>query len=120
MRAMHAKEDPAPDGAGTGQCITYSDRPQYAPLSHQLHARHAAAQRVPPLPGGGADPWLCADHDDIPLTPNELGAARLAVTMFRDLGVVPIVTASVARALWRDSDSRALAEWLYTNGGVRE
>lgn len=69
-----------------------------AAKSSPLARRRAASQRLAILATGRSDPW---SHAELPLTDHQAAQWRETVAHLRGIGLTPIVSAEVARGLWR-------------------
>jgi len=79
--------------------------------------RQAAARRLPRLPCGHGDPWLCR-HDESEVDPDLL--ATVATHLLTTTGGPGLGhDRDAAQALWRRGGASArLAERIYSMGGV--
>ncbi|BCO97648.1 hypothetical protein MINTM018_04180 [Mycobacterium intracellulare] len=71
-----------------------------APDAPRLRARGAAARRLPPLPCGHADPWLCRCYDPEP-SARQAEAYLAAVQHLLARELPPALLLDVAQVLWR-------------------
>lgn len=90
-----------------------------ADILAQLRRRRRAAERLPLLDCGCADPWPCRCTTP-PLTDRDVDNWRDAAGHVMDTGKVPLLPVEVLRALYRrGGEDRALAERLHAaTGGV--
>lgn len=90
-----------------------------------LRRRRAASRRLPVLPCGHSDPWVCGTcyPNLYPLTEALVEKREesmvSAIKALFDAGVLPVINVDDARSLWRRGGrARALMQDLHELGGI--